>query len=207
MPGRRSATEIGARRRVALAGSVLLHAAVLVVLARFLAQTADYGEAPAIEVSLVPMPPRPSQIEREIEEAPETSDALAAAPALPARPAVREDDGAVAPRFAGEAAPGAEALAAAVRPGSRGLRGLAADCTRAGLTRDERERCEARRWTGGAAVTARLNLDPTGRYAENPEPFLSRRPTEGCRLRATGDVGPFGDDQNARAGVTCVKRF
>jgi hypothetical protein len=112
-------------------------------------------------------------------------------------------DGAGAPLTSSDAAPGDEELAAGVRQALRRLRG----CDRAQLTRDERERCEARRWVGPAPVAARLDLDPSRRYAENPEPFLSRRPTNGCRARATGDVDAMGDDGNARAGITCVKPF
>jgi len=86
------------------------------------------------------------------------------------------------------------------------LRGLR-NCDRPTFTRQERERCEAERWAGVAPVAPRLNLDPSGRYAKDPTPYLVRRPEKGCRARMTGEVDARGDDENVRAGVTCVKRF
>jgi hypothetical protein len=81
------------------------------------------------------------------------------------------------------------------------------NCDRPTFTRQERERCEAERWAGAAPGAARLNLDPSGRYAEDPTPYLTRRPEKGCRIRMTGEADARGDDGNVRAGVTCVKRF
>jgi hypothetical protein len=75
------------------------------------------------------------------------------------------------------------------------------------MTRQERERCDAERWARVAPAAPRLNLDPAGRYARNLEPFLSRRPKDGCRARLAGDVDARGNDMNARAGVTCVVPF
>jgi len=86
------------------------------------------------------------------------------------------------------------------------LQGLAG-CDSPRLTREDRERCDARRWARSGPAEPGLNLDASGRYAENPEPLLSRRPTKGCRARATGDVSPGGDDANVRAGFTCVVPF
>jgi len=59
-----------------------------------------------------------------------------------------------------------------------------------------------------APADPRLNLDPSGRYTKkNLEPYLSRPPEKGCRARLTGETDVRGDDENLRAGVTCVKRF
>jgi len=104
----------------------------------------------------------------------------------------------------GDVSPIEPAPAEAQRPVLQGLR---AGCDSVRLTRQEREDCEAKRWAGLEKAVPRLNLDPTGRYARNPEPFLSRKPEKGCRARLTGDVDGMGNDMNARAGVTCVKRF
>lgn len=101
------------------------------------------------------------------------------------------------------AAQGAGGLAANGREALRGLGG----CNRPAFSRQECERCEAERWAGVAPATARLNLDPSGRFAKDPTPYLVRRPEKGCRLRMTGEADARGDDQNVRAGVTCVKRF
>ncbi|WP_421936379.1 hypothetical protein [Phenylobacterium sp.] len=106
----------------------------------------------------------------------------------------------VAPRIA---PPGDGGLAGRAQQALQGLAG----CERAGLSREERERCETRRWASADAPAKRLNLDPSGRYVEDTEPFLSRRPKKGCRVRATGDTNAMGDSGNARAGFTCVVPF
>lgn len=79
-------------------------------------------------------------------------------------------------------------------------------CDRLGLSREELEDCEARRWAE-VEGRAKLQLDPGGRFNKRKDSFLSRRPEKGCRGRATGDVGEFGDDSNVRGGITCVKPF
>jgi len=195
---------IGARRAAMLGGSAALHAALLILLARYLAQTPRYAETPVMQVSLAPAPPRPERVEPPIARAAPAElrgpvGAVSAPPIL-SSPAMAGDTEAL-PSGAGGPSDG-EAVGE-MRQALQALGG----CERAGMTREDRERCEARRWSGPAPVMARLNLDPSGRYAKNLDPVLSRRPTKGCRLRATGDAGPFGDSQNARAGITCVKPF
>lgn len=201
----------GAARTVALLASGVLHAVLLVVLVRYAArETPAYREPPVIQATLVP-PDRPGPAKRDrvgprsledrdarVRTAP-ASDVPSLAPPLP---------GEVAPFTLGDAtadmtAPGEADLAARGRQALRGARG----CDRAELTRKAREDCEAERWAGVAQVGKRLNLDPSGRYAKNPEPFLLRRPKNGCRARMGGDVDAMGDDSNVRAGVTCVKPF
>jgi len=80
-------------------------------------------------------------------------------------------------------------------------------CDREELSREERERCEAQMWAGVSPPAERPDLDPTGRFAVNSEPFLSRRPEEGCRLRITGDQDTMGDPGHTRGGFTCVGKF
>jgi hypothetical protein len=166
---------------------------MLYLLAHYLSQVSPPAEAPTIQVSLVTPPtrakppearPRHVRNERRLSGRslrPQVSD-LPAAIALPT-------DG----REAG----------AVARHALRGLR----DCDRRDLSREERERCEVRRWASVTADQPRLNFDVHGRYAEDPEPFLSRRPKKGCRIRATGDADVMGDSGAARAGVTCVIPF
>lgn len=101
---------------------------------------------------------------------------------------------------------GAPSQADLTAKGRQALRGLGG-CDRVTMTREERERCEAERWARVGQASPRLNLDPSGRYAKNPEPFLLRRPKDGCRARMGGDVDAMGDDSNVRAGVTCVVPF
>lgn len=183
-------------RPVALGASVVFHGVLLLVLARFLAQTPVQAEAPVMQVTLVspaersvPRPALSREIARGRRVETTTARVTPAAPDLP-----------VAPRIA---PPGDGALAGQAQRALQGLGG----CERAGLSREDRERCETRRWASADAPAKRLNLDPSGRYVEDTEPFLSRRPKKGCRVRATGDANAMGDSANARAGFTCVVPF
>lgn len=188
-PGRRMAIP------TVLAASAAFHLLLLALLLRSLASGPSHAEGPVLQVSLVRPPERlrPASTERRARRtAPATiRDHLAPIPPEPS---------AVAPRMA--EAPSADA-GAAMR---RALGGLAG-CDRPGLSREDRDRCEARRWTGGGTAAARLNLDPAGRNAKDPEPFLSKRPRKGCRVRVTGDIDPMGESGNGVGGVTCVIPF
>lgn len=184
--------------------SALFHATLFVLLVRTLAPSPIYDDTPAIQVALV-APVRPAHPKHDLAKPAPKDDRTAPSQIGPTRPVPP------APRFDGDAAPltldgaapnGAE-LAARGRQALRGLRG----CDSPQLTREARERCEGEHWDRTAAGPARLNLDPDGRYARNPEPFLSRRPTKGCRARATGDVDVRGENGNTRAGITCVFAF
>lgn len=183
-------------RAIAIAASVVLHLILLVLLTRYLVSAATYSETPAVQVVLVsptaarsPRPPETRRARRPL--------------AAPERPTVAPAEiGKLAPpRAPGVSEPGS--LPDGVRQALRGLAG----CDSPRLTREDRERCETRRWAADGGADPKLNLDLHGRYAESTEPFLSRRPTKGCRVRATGDVSPGGDDGNVRAGVTCVVPF
>lgn len=198
MARRRQTGRGGGARPYALAASVIFHAALLLVLTRFLAPSLTTAEAPVMQVTLVappqraPRPPSASKPERERQRRPE---------ATTARATPVPDELPVAPRIA---PPGDGGVGGRAQQALRGLAG----CERTGLSREERARCETQRWARvDGAANPRLNLDRSGRYAENPEPFLSRRPTKGCRARATGDVDAMGDSGNTRAGVTCVIPF
>ncbi|ODT84757.1 hypothetical protein [Phenylobacterium sp. SCN 70-31] len=225
LSSRRSGRTFGLRvtpRAGAALVSVGVHAVLAVVLARHLAapSSAPVADPPAMRVSLIPpvwtdwrrAGGRPTSEGRAASErsasrrpAPDNANAPlrdpAARPEVDARevdaPAVGAPD--VSPRWT----TGGESRAGGPSGGLRGLR----DCERAGLSRQAREACETSRWAGAQAAPARLNLDPAGRYAEPLEPFLSRRPTRGCRLRATGDADARGDSGHARAGFTCVVPF
>lgn len=185
-------------RSVSLLASAIFHAILFVALVRYLAPPPGYEEPPSIQVSLVP-PVRPERAHRAVADPARSDDRGALAQTEPVLPI----QSAPTSLANGDAASGEAEGPAKGRPALRGLRG----CDPVRLTREERERCEAERWARVAPVTTPLNLDPTGRYAKNPEPFLSRRPTDGCRARLTGDVDPMGNDMNARAGVTCVIPF
>jgi len=183
-------------RPAALVGSAVLHALLAIVLGHFLSKGPAHVEPRAIQVTLV-TPARRDAPQRTPRDEPRR---------LAPRPPAASDPVAPLPLPPAEAPP---AVAGAAVEGPRGREVLRAlgGCERAGLAREERERCETRRWARAGPANPRLNLDTSGRYAENPEPFLSRRPTKGCRARATGDVNAMGDSGNARAGVTCVIPF
>jgi hypothetical protein len=51
-----------------------------------------------------------------------------------------------------------------------------------------------------------INLDPHGRYLSDPEPYLTRMPKNGCKVRAAGDAGPMGQ-QGVAAGISCGFSF
>jgi hypothetical protein len=201
----------GALRTAAIVASALFHAVLLALLVRYAVhETPAYREPTIIQATLVPPDrPGPAHRDRASRRPSDNRDAPArTAPGLPVQAAAPPVLGDVAPFTPGDASPGAappgEADVAA--RGRQALRGLGG-CDRVELTLKEREDCEAQRWAGVAQVAKRLNLDPSGRYARNPEPFLSRRPSKGCRVRVAGDVDGMGNDMNARAGVTCVKPF
>ena len=196
----------GSFRPVVFLASAVLHAVVLALLVRYSTQTVlVYEEAPTLRVTLVP-PLRSGPARRDrVDLPPDDHDALArTAPAPPDQPVAPSPTSAATASLtpSGEA-PGEGELAAKGRQALRGLPG----CDQPQLTREEREQCEVQRWARAAPVTVGLNLDLSGRYAKNPEPFLSRRPKKGCRVRVAGDVDGLGNDMNARAGVTCVKAF
>lgn len=210
----RGKSRSGAARTAAIALSVVFHLVLLALLVRYAARTTPAQvEPPTIQALLFPTArPDRDRRDRVRPASPGDRDARARAgrKALLAQALSPGEAASIAP---GVALPptgmGAGAdVAAGAQPRLRGLGG----CARPDLTRREREDCEARRWADAApSSTAQadphLNLDLTGRYAKNPEPFLSRRPSNGCRARLTGETDVRGDDQNYRAGVTCVKPF
>jgi hypothetical protein len=92
------------------------------------------------------------------------------------------------------------------------LRGLVG-CSHADLSRltpEERRRCQERQLAEAGrlkgAGPSRLNFDLSGRYAENPEPYLQRRPKNGCKPRAGGHKVPSGN-QGTAGGIACAWSF
>lgn len=185
-------------RSAAFAASALLHLGLLVLLAAHLSKVRNYAESSSIKVVLVPSA-RPDKAagERDPMRAPRQS--ARRTPSAPALPSVIPPAATDAP-----AVPSSDGVA---EKAQRALRGLAGCDRPARLTPEERERCETRRWARPAPAAGRLNLDPSGRYVENPDPYLVRKPKNGCRVRATGDVDPMGDSGNTRAGIGCAFSF
>jgi len=85
------------------------------------------------------------------------------------------------------------------------------------MGKEEREHCQAqfaaRASRDRGSPAPRLNLDKGGEFAasQNAEPYLQRRPTNGCKARAGGDTapGPGGTPGKvgAAAGVSCALAF
>jgi hypothetical protein len=74
-----------------------------------------------------------------------------------------------------------------------------------GLSAAERQAC-LDRLAKAQAGGARLNFDLRGGYAKNPQPFLERRPKNGCKVRAGGDTAPMGE-QGVASGIACAWSF
>ncbi len=206
MSGRIKSRSIRALHLTILLASMIFHGVLFAYLAHYVAQPQSLKEAPTIQVSLV-TPPKPEFVRRHFTDRPPPNG-----PVLPARTnlehsipraAASPASDSAEPLTPGAASPSKDDAMAGAR---RALGGLNS-CDQKQLTREEREQCQAQKWAHTAMPAPRLNLDPAGRFAKNPEPFLSRRPEEGCRIRLTGDVDAMGDNMNSRAGVTCVKRF
>ncbi len=76
-----------------------------------------------------------------------------------------------------------------------------------GLSAEERQRCQEKMAGHGEAARLAFNLDPHGHYARdpNPEPYLVRKPKNGCKPMAHADQTPNGTA--AFVGVACGKQF
>jgi hypothetical protein len=88
---------------------------------------------------------------------------------------------------------------------SRTLRGVLG-CDLSHLTDAERAKCATRLAANRPATPTPLNFDPHLRYASDPEPYLTRMPKNGCKVRAAGAATPFGQ-QGVAAGVSCAWSF
>lgn len=198
MSGTSSGFDRADGRLAILLASAVLHGALAFLLLRHLSQTPAPVDERALQVSLIPM--ERLRGDRAQPDRPRSARRDTPSPSRP-QPEPAAPSSAPGPPSAGVAS---DALGS---DGLRTLRGLSGCAYPARLTAEERERCETRRWAGSGRGVGRLNLDPSGRYVENPEPYLVRRPKNGCRVRATGDVDPMGDTGNARAGVGCAWSF
>jgi len=196
---KRIANRAGYARWAALVASGLIHVALVAWLIFGATAIPPVTPTPHLEITLT-APPRPKRVDR-----PSPPPARRATSPLDARSPATTNPSAAPTTAAASPQPsriGQDDIAARVRQ-AIGAR----DCNRPGLSREGREQCETQRWAGLAPSRIRPNLDPNRRYIEDPTPYLVRRPKDGCRIRATGDEGPLGDDSNARAGVTCVVPF
>lgn len=186
-------------RKLALAASAAFHAVLFLLLAWRLGRMPPAPEPPIINVQLV-RPSAPDEPRRESQRRAETTAVppriLAAPPdSMPGAPVIQSP------------------LAPAAEPGVRQALRRRVGCGHAtlfGLSRAEREDCDERladAARGANSELARLDLGKNGAFQpDNPEPYLARRPTKGCKVRAGGDKTPSGDD-GAAAGIACAWPF
>jgi hypothetical protein len=159
-------------------------------------------DPPAMVVSLVPPLPRQPPPSAQVRS--ERRQAVLARPPEPqtVRPLVIPD--------IDRADSGADRAAAeGFRQVLRGLVGCAPSAL-AGMPAEARQRCQdqlaARTAWDRGAPGPKLSFDTRGEFAANPEPYLTRKPKNGCRVRAAGDTGVSGQD-GARAGIGCAFSF
>lgn len=176
----------------AVVGSCLLHAVLIGLALRHLGEAPLFSPAPVMNIELVPWrterPPAPKRAARP-DPAPRPSR-----PEALARPPSNESPA------ANPVLPPA-GLAPGVRRALRGLTG----CDR--LPRDERDACHDRLAATRQDDRPRLNLDPRGQFAENPEAYINRKPKNGCKLRAAGEAGALVQNDGARAAFACAWDF
>jgi hypothetical protein len=182
-----------------VAGSVAAHLVLLAIALWSLRTLAPPPEPQGVQVQLVP-PFRPlvrPSARRKLRSA-------VPAPAAPSPPPARA--GAALPS---PPAPSAEEDAAGA---ARATLRAALGCAHAdflNLSAEERQRCrEKAAGNPEDAATLALNLDPRGLYYRDPnaEPYLIRKPKNGCKIRAAGDRVPDGR-QGVASGITCGKTF
>ena len=186
------------RRWGVVLGSVAFHALLVALFVLDLARGPAAGpEPPTMTVFLErgspPVRPRPSS---------------RGGPGTP-RAAVKTEP-APAESIAGPASPSSAEGAAVAEAPAADLRGLGG-CRLATLDRlsaDARARCQerlAQAMDQGRAT--RPNLDPTGRFARDARPYLTRPPHNGCKpVAGVKDDGPMGQT-SATLGIGCAWSF
>jgi hypothetical protein len=73
------------------------------------------------------------------------------------------------------------------------------------LTDAERSACAGRLATNRPTRPTPLNFDPHGLYVRDPEPYLTRKPKNGCKVMAGGDTAA--GQHGVAAGVGCNWSF
>jgi hypothetical protein len=183
-----------------VAAAIGLHAIALAFLAWKLGPEPRLAPAPVMNIELTPR--RPASPHDRPKPAPRRP-AVAKAP--PHGPQLHEPPEAPTPAPIPPGAPAEGGKGAAIRPILRNLLGCR-NSGLAGLTAEERQRCAEQLAHGRGEAPGRLDLDPRGGFAADPEPYLARKPKNGCKTRAAGDVGVMGQ-QGAAAGVACAWAF
>ena len=192
----------GRRDRVlAVAVAVAAHAVFILVFVWGVGRPQTYAEAPVMSVELAgPWPRKPVEVRR-----PGRKAEPAPVAALPVRPQIPFP----APLSGVVPAPAADPTGDSVQSALRGLVG----CEHAALldlTPEERRRCQDRLAAAGGGrlggPPTRLDLSLSGVFAVDAEPYLQRKPHNGCKPRAGGDVSVMGE-QGAATGLACAWSF
>lgn len=192
-------------RTIAIAVSALAHVLFIAWLAWRLGVTPVLADAPVINLELATLPHAKPKPDKTPEPPTKIRSAGAATVHIPPERPVLVPQ---VPALGGPANPDAADRADSVRQALRGLTNC--DPSRlARLSPEERERCEDRLAVAGRGpVPARLNLDPRGAFTGSAEPYLARRPTHGCKPRASGGVEWHAlHDEGPAASVTCGLAF
>lgn len=156
------------------------------------------SETPAMDVMLAPPIFRRLSVEPRNRPPPPRPHAAKS----PERAALRREEPALAPPPAAGQGEAAAATPPAVRRALRGLIG----CRLADLTDEERQRCDERLAAAEDRIGRKLDLNPRGAFAREADPYLARRPKNGCKARAGGDADPAGK-QGAAVGLSCAWAF
>ena len=192
--------QLGARSlALAVAASLAIHGVLLVIFVQSLGSWAPFTDGPVMTVELAPQPhahaSHPTSLPRRKRKV--TRAGANRSPEPPA-PDSHETIRASPPPAA---APGGGARQA--------LRYLVG-CENAaffGLTPEERRHCEDQVIAQRSASTSlQFNLIPRGQSVGDPEPYLNRRPRNGCKVRAAGVKAPMGQEGPA-TGITCARPF
>jgi hypothetical protein len=197
--GAQRPTAAARTRPVAVAASLLAHAALFTVLIWQLGHQPTLVEPPSVNVQLVGPPHRDHPPDRK--PAPPKSDASPLNPALPPERPAPSAPMEIAP------APPPGGRVDGVQQALRGRLGCA-NATLVRLTPEERERCREQLAQAGRRdpSTAGLNLNRRGDFTVDETPYLIRRPKNGCKVGAGGDATPSGE-QGAAGGVSCAWQF
>jgi hypothetical protein len=181
-----------------LLAAMALHGLALALLVWKLGSAPQVAAVPVMNVELArrPATPRPRR---------SRSERRGTAPAGLSQAAPRRESASAAEDGSPPDGTGGAAAAPAVRPVLRGLLGCR-NADLAQLTTDEREHCLEQLAKMGGPLGRTIDLDPHGRFATDPTPYLARKPKQGCKISAAGDVDP-GGKQGPAAGVTCSWAF
>lgn len=181
-------------------GSVAFHALLVALFLLDLARAPTAApEPPAMTVFLERAPP-PARLQPSSRGGPRTPRAATMADPAPAAPIAVPADA---------ASPSSSEGASIAETPAADLRGLGG-CRLATLDRlpaDQRARCQerlAQAMDKGRA--SRPNLDPTGRFARDARPYLTRPPENGCKPVGSVKPGLMGST-DATLGLGCAKSF